>query len=188
MPAPPIATFFRRGGASIAAILLALLLPPASLSAQNLTGSFDDWIVLADASMSLALTTDDSNHALGIVCGPDCFVYVESGEPCLEAHVYDARLKAGENSYSVQMQCNPSESGPLLVFPLDEHFLALIDHERMLAIAIRRDDGTSSLVQFPLAGSGPAIHLAMALRPYLRPTDAKGLSTPDKPEAASPFR
>lgn len=157
----------------IAAAALAVLLDPAPATAQNLAGDFDDWIVMADGAMSLALTTDDNNRALGIVCGPDCFVYVEDEKPCVEGHIYSARLEAGGDNYSTPMECKPSESGPLLVMPLEDRLLRLIDKEETLGIAIERDEGPPGLVHFPLAGSGPAIDLALAMRPYLLPADTK---------------
>jgi len=188
MTSVPILARLRRPGVPLAAGLLALLLSPASVLAQNLSGNFGDWIILADTTMSLALTTDSDSHALGIVCGPECFVYVENEEPCLEAHIYSARLEAGGDSYSAKMECKPSASGPLLVMPLEDRLLAMIEDEERLAIAIRRDDGTPSLIYFPLAGSGPAIHLAMAMRPYLLAADAEGLASVGAPGAASPLQ
>lgn len=169
-----------------AAVFLALC--PASLLAQNLTGHYDNWIVMADDTMALALTTDGEDTAFGLICGPECYFYIESRIACIEGRAYRAKIEAGSASRSALMTCKSANGGPLLVMPQDEQLLTLIAKQVDVRFAIIRDRGETSIFRFPLAGSGPAIGMALAARAYIKPLDAAGFTPiagspePDKPK------
>lgn len=153
----------------IAAIAAAALLAPSLVRAQDLAGSFGDWILMADDTTTLALTTDGTDSAFGVICGPDCYVYIETRDSCIEGRAYPARIEAGGTGFSAMMECRFAEGERLLVMPLEERLLKLIAGKESLGIAVERDAGASSHYHFPLAGSAPAIGLALAARDYIRP-------------------
>lgn len=165
---------FRRG--LFTAVLAVTLLSPFRALAQDLEGHFGDWILMADDRMSLALTTDGGAAAFGLLCGPDCFIYIESAEPCSEGRDYPARIEAGSGAYELTMTCKRSDGGVLLTMPHDAPFMRLIDGQDSVRFTIPREDGKPSQFRFPLAGSAKAIGLALAARAYIKALDSPGLS------------
>ena len=169
--------------AAVCAVLIALY--PSSLSAQNLTGHYDNWIVMADDSMALALTTDGEDTAFGLICGPQCSLFIESRIACVEGRDYRVTIEAGAASSAAAMTCKRADGGLLLVMPQDEQFLTLIASQDALSITIMRDGGVTSSYRFPLVGSEPAIGIALAARNFIKPLDAAGLAPdtgPPEPE------
>ncbi len=157
----------RRAAGAIMIAGAALFSTPAG--AQNLLGDFGDWILMGDDTMSLALTTDSDNIAFGLVCGPDCHIYIEPHEPCIEARSYPVTLETGADTLMVTMTCTASQSEPLLVMDEDKKFLAMIAKQESLLVTITREDGRLSQFRFPLAGSELAIGLALAASHYIAP-------------------
>ncbi|OWQ90643.1 hypothetical protein CDQ91_20115 [Sphingopyxis witflariensis] len=131
---------------------------------------------MADDRMSLALTTDGGAAAFGLLCGPDCFIYIESAEPCSEGQNYPARIEAGSEAYELTMTCKRSDGGALLTMPHDAPFMRLVDGQDSVRFTITHEDGKPSQFRFPLAGSAKAIGLALAARAYIIALDSPGLS------------
>lgn len=140
---------------------------------------------MADDRMALALTTDGENTAFGLMCGPDCLVYIEAREPCIEGREYPARIEAGTSDYTVTLACKAEEGGPLLVMSYNERFARLIAGQKSVGFTVTREDGKLSVFRFPLAGSDKAIGLALAARSYIKLAGSPGLQRlagPAKPE------
>ncbi|WP_447932500.1 hypothetical protein [Sphingopyxis fribergensis] len=157
-------------------MLVGALLLSMPAAAQNLLGDFGDWILMGDDTMSLALTTDGENIAFGLVCGPDCHIYIEPHEPCTEAQAYPVTFETGAGALQVTMTCTASEGDPLLVMDQDERFLPLIAKQERLRVTIAREGGRLSRFDFPLAGSEKAIGLALAASGFIvTPMDPAGL-------------
>jgi hypothetical protein len=154
--------------------LLSLAWSPSFAVAQNLTGAYGNWIVMADDTMSLALTTDDQETAFGLVCGPECYFYIESRTSCTEGRDYIVEIAAGTGGYRAVMTCKPADKTLLLMMPQDERFLKLIAKQDLVSFAISRDDGETGRLRFSLAGSEQAVGLALAARAYIK--------TPGPPE------
>lgn len=156
--------------------LLSLAWSPSFAAAQNLTGSYGSWIVMADDTMSLALTTDDQETAFGLVCGPECYFYIESRVSCTEGRDYAVDIAAGPGGYRAVMTCKPADKTLLLMMPQDERLLNLIARQDLISFAIPRDDGETTRLRFSLVGSDQAVGLAMAARTYIKTPSPQGLA------------
>lgn len=163
--------------------LFAVALSPTHAVARNLTGYYDNWILMADDTMSLALTTDDEETAFGLVCGLECYFYIESRIPCVEGRDYSVVIEAGADGYTSVMTCKPADKELLLMMPQDERFLQLIAKQDNVRFTIASDGSEASLHRFSLAGSVQAIGIALAARTYFKPRDATRLvETAGSPE------
>ncbi|WP_332819930.1 hypothetical protein [Sphingopyxis sp.] len=157
----------------VAGLLISALSPTLAV-AQNLTGYYDNWILMADDTMSLALTTDDQEAAFGLVCGPECYFYIESRIGCVEGRDYPVAIETGTGGYAGVMTCKPADRELLLMMPQDERFLKLIAKQDHVRLTIDRNGGETSRFRFSLVGSEQAIGIALAARAYFKPPDAAG--------------
>ena len=163
------------GSKWVAGALSAALFLLSPAAAQNLTGHFGDWILLADDTMALALTTDGDESAFGLVCGPDCQIYIESRASCVERREYPVTIGAGSGTYDARLTCKRVAAGLLLMMPMDERFLKLIAKQENVRFEIPREGGEERVFRFPLGGSEQAIGMALAARAYIKPVDTPGL-------------
>lgn len=157
-------TAFLRGICGrLAAIIIALaLFPPSHVAAQGLSSTPGDWIVMADEAMSLALTTDDHGTALGVACGPDCILYIESDHRCADGRLHPVTIAAPTDIYGIEMACHLVGARYLLVVPPDARFLRLADAGGVVKFIVAEEDGRADIFRFSLAGSAEAIALVLA--------------------------
>lgn len=156
-------TAFLRGICGrLAAIIALALFPPPHGAAQGLSSASGDWIVMADEAMSLALTTGDHDTALGVACGPDCILYIESDRRCADGHVYPVIIAAPTEIYGTEMACHLVGTRYLLVAPPDARFLRLADAGGVVKFVVAGEGGRADIFRFSLAGSAEAIALVLA--------------------------
>lgn len=171
----------------IAAALSGALFLISPAAAQNLTGHFGDWILLADDTMALALTTDGDETAFGLVCGQDCHIYIENRTSCIEGREYPVTIGAGSETLDATLSCKRVDGGLLLSMPMDERFLTLIAKQDSVRFEIPRDGGEGRVFRFPLGGSEQAMGMALAARAYIKPVDTPGLAAiAGSPETGPP--
>ena len=159
--------------AAALSVVLFLISPAA---AQNLTGHFGDWILLADDTMALALTTEGDETAFGLVCGQDCHIYIESRISCIEGRDYPVMIGAGSETLDAALACKRADGGLLLMMPMNERFLTLIAKQDSVRFEFPRDGEKGRIFRFPLGGSKQAIGMALAARAYIKPINTPGLA------------
>ncbi|MBA3941179.1 MAG: hypothetical protein C0520_08225 [Sphingopyxis sp.] len=159
---------------AVALSVALFLISPAA--AQNLTSHCGDWILLADDTMALALTTDGDETAFGLVCGQDCRIYIENRTSCIEGREYPVTIGAGSGTLGATLACKRVDGGLLLTMPMEERFLTLIAKQDSVRFEIPREGGEAQVLRFPLGGSEQAMGMALAARAYIKPGDTPGLA------------
>lgn len=154
-------TLIRGSARLLPALALALMLHGPARG-QSVIGSHGDWVVLADEMMTLALTLGEAETAFGLVCGPECFFYIESDQPCADGLDYSTVAETTNGGRALTMTCRLVEGRYLLTAPSEDALLRALGECVAVKFVVPGEGGSPNLFRFSLDGGARAMAAAIA--------------------------
>lgn len=137
-----------------------LLAGTAPARAQEVTATYGDWVFGADSELAAASTANEDGQMLGLVCSPNCLLYISSEMPCREGAQYDGTMESTLGDQPTRFLCRLVEGRfALLATPTE----ALIDATRQaetLRFRVPLESGMTTF-RFSLNGAYRAIYAAL---------------------------
>lgn len=139
-----------------------LLIVPSLSQAKNSIQVFGDWevdlIYISKVPFSIAVTTNDSDSSLGVICmgkNDGCIPFINNQLSCEEQAKYPALVYVDSGLVSINMECLQLGDLDLFVLP-DEHLEYIITNNKY-SVAFGVKGGKFRAVYFSLNGSAKAL-------------------------------
>lgn len=131
-----------------------------SARAQDVETPHGDWMFGADANLAAASTTNGQGVMLGLVCSPNCVIYISSDMPCRADRDYDGSMESTAGNHPVRFTCQLVEGRFTLLASPTEAFIDAAAHAETLTFRVTLDAGATAF-SFSLRGAYQAIYVAL---------------------------